>query len=84
MQILLGRLRCFQVPVMSLPETKFAKDEQIVAARRQLVDRISALPGVTSVAATSMLLSPRTAIPNGYALLGASTTENITKRTTAI
>jgi macrolide transport system ATP-binding/permease protein len=40
---------------VSLPDTKYAKEEQVVAARRQLVDRISALPGVTSVATTSML-----------------------------
>ncbi len=40
---------------VSLPDIKYAKDEQIVAARKQLVDRISALPGVTSVATTSML-----------------------------
>ncbi|MGF7178532.1 ADOP family duplicated permease [Tunturiibacter psychrotolerans] len=40
---------------VALPEKVYAKDEQIVAARRQLLDRISALPGVTSAATTSQL-----------------------------
>jgi macrolide transport system ATP-binding/permease protein len=40
---------------VALPDTKYAKDEQIVAACKQLLDRISSLPGVTSVATTSQL-----------------------------
>ena len=40
---------------VALPEKVYAKDEQIVAARRQLLDRISVLPGVTSAATTSQL-----------------------------
>jgi macrolide transport system ATP-binding/permease protein len=40
---------------VALPEKVYAKDEQVVAARRQLLDRISALPGVTSAATTSQL-----------------------------
>ena len=40
---------------VALPEKAYAKDEQVVAARRQLLDRIAALPGVTSVATTSQL-----------------------------
>jgi macrolide transport system ATP-binding/permease protein len=40
---------------VALPEKVYAKDEQVVATRRQLMDRISALPGVTSAAATSQL-----------------------------
>ncbi|WP_353064774.1 ABC transporter permease [Tunturibacter psychrotolerans] len=40
---------------VALPEKVYAKDEQVVAARRQLMDRIAALPGVTSAAATSQL-----------------------------
>jgi len=39
----------------SLPDKTYAKEEQIVAARRQLLDRIAALPGVVSVATTSQL-----------------------------
>jgi macrolide transport system ATP-binding/permease protein len=40
---------------VALPEKIYTKDEQIVAARRQLLNRIAALPGVTSVATTSTL-----------------------------
>ncbi len=40
---------------VSLPAKTYAKDEQVVAARRQLVDRIAGLPGVTAVATTSQL-----------------------------
>jgi macrolide transport system ATP-binding/permease protein len=40
---------------VQLPEKTYTKDEQMVAARRQILDRISALPGVTSAAATSVL-----------------------------
>jgi macrolide transport system ATP-binding/permease protein len=40
---------------VALPEKVYAKDEQMVAARRQLLDRISTLPGVTSAATTSQL-----------------------------
>jgi macrolide transport system ATP-binding/permease protein len=39
----------------SLPDKTYAKEEQIVVARRQLLDRIAALPGVVSVATTSQL-----------------------------
>ena len=39
----------------SLPDKTYAKAEQIVAARRQLLGRIAALPGVVSVATTSQL-----------------------------
>jgi macrolide transport system ATP-binding/permease protein len=41
--------------LVALPETTYAKDEQVVAISKQLVDRVSALPGVVSVSATSML-----------------------------
>jgi macrolide transport system ATP-binding/permease protein len=40
---------------VALPSAKYAKDEQIVAARKELLDRIKALPGVSSVATTSQL-----------------------------
>jgi len=40
---------------VALPEKIYAKDDQIVAGRRQLLDRIAALPGVTSVGTTSVL-----------------------------
>jgi predicted permease len=40
---------------VALPEKTYAKDEQVAAAQRQLLDRIAALPGVTSAAATSQL-----------------------------
>ncbi|NYF91945.1 ABC transporter permease [Tunturiibacter empetritectus] len=40
---------------VALPEKIYTKDEQIVAARRQLLNRIAALPGATSVATTSTL-----------------------------
>jgi len=40
---------------VSLPAKTYAKDEQVIGARRQLVDRIAALPGVTAVATTSQL-----------------------------
>jgi macrolide transport system ATP-binding/permease protein len=40
---------------VALPDKTYAKDEQIIAARKQLLDRIGALPGVVSVATTSQL-----------------------------
>jgi macrolide transport system ATP-binding/permease protein len=40
---------------VALPEKTYTKEEQIVAARRELLNRIAAQPGVTSVAATSVL-----------------------------
>ncbi|HTD96873.1 MAG TPA: ABC transporter permease [Edaphobacter sp.] len=40
---------------IALPPTKYAKDEQIVPVARQIISRISALPGVRSVAMTSVL-----------------------------
>jgi macrolide transport system ATP-binding/permease protein len=40
---------------VALPEKTYAKDDQVVAARRQLLDRITALPGVSSAATTSQL-----------------------------
>ncbi|WP_260740500.1 ABC transporter permease [Tunturiibacter lichenicola] len=40
---------------VALPDKTYAKDEQMVAARRQLLERISVLPGVVSAATTSTL-----------------------------
>jgi len=40
---------------VGLPETSYAKDEQIVAAARQIVSRIESLPGVMSVGLSSVL-----------------------------
>jgi predicted permease len=40
---------------VALSDTAFAKDEQQVVMARQIVDRVSSLPGVQSVALTSVL-----------------------------
>ena len=40
---------------VELSEASYPKDEQLVAAGRQLIDRIAALPGVESVGITSVL-----------------------------
>jgi predicted permease len=40
---------------LGLPEGKFSKDEQVVAFTRQVVERVSSLPGVQSAAVTSVL-----------------------------
>jgi len=40
---------------VALPETSYAKDEQVVAVARQIVNRISSLPGVESAGITSVL-----------------------------
>ena len=40
---------------IGLPKALFAKDEQVVAFARQLIDRVSNLPGVESAAITSVL-----------------------------
>jgi macrolide transport system ATP-binding/permease protein len=47
-----GHLATLQV---ALPETTYAKDPQVVAVRKQILDRIAALPGVSSASTTSML-----------------------------
>jgi predicted permease len=40
---------------VQLSDAAYAKDEQVYAVRKQIFDRVSALPGVTSVSATTML-----------------------------
>jgi len=40
---------------VALSETTYAKDEQIVAAERQIISRVSSLPGVESAGITSVL-----------------------------
>jgi len=40
---------------VALPEIQYAKDEQLIAVTRQIGERVSALPGVRSVAVTSVL-----------------------------
>ncbi len=40
---------------VALPEVTYAKDEQVVAVGRQIVSRVASLPGVESVALTSVL-----------------------------
>jgi macrolide transport system ATP-binding/permease protein len=40
---------------VALPNKTYAKDEQVVAVRKQILDRIAALPGVSSASTTSQL-----------------------------
>jgi macrolide transport system ATP-binding/permease protein len=40
---------------VALPDKVYAKDPQVVAVRKQILDRIAALPGVSSVSTTSLL-----------------------------
>jgi macrolide transport system ATP-binding/permease protein len=40
---------------LSLPRENYSKDPQLIALERQILDRISALPGVTSAAITNKL-----------------------------
>jgi macrolide transport system ATP-binding/permease protein len=40
---------------VALPDTVYAKDAQVVAVRKQILDRIAALPGVSSASTTSQL-----------------------------
>jgi macrolide transport system ATP-binding/permease protein len=40
---------------VALPELQYAKDEQQILLARQIIDKVSALPGVKSAAITSML-----------------------------
>jgi putative ABC transport system permease protein len=57
---------------LNVPATRFAQPEQIIAFYRQLLDKIQALPGVSSVAASTGMPVRGTNLGIGFTIAGQS------------